>query len=177
MQQSRRSRRCLLTIAATGLASIAGCIDTPFGDDGPESKRYDVILEESAGDVTASVDPAGDVEDVIQVRVGDDVTFEIDNRRETPTVFHNHVPHEEVTIPAGESASMTFTPAESQIGTHEVEVFDADEANTAGEGEDGHDDDGHEDDGHEDDDHDDEDGHAADDVFVILTVEVRPSGT
>lgn len=175
MANSRRSRRTILSAGAASIAATAGCISAPFGETGPEERTYSIVLQESGGDITASVDPAGDVSDVVQVRVGDDVTFEVENERDSPTVFHNHVPHEEMTVDAGGNAEMTFTPTEERVGTHEVEVFDAEHASDDGGHDDGEDD-GHDDGG--DDGHDDGDdgGHDAEEIYVILTVEVRPAG-
>lgn len=182
MHQRRRRtrRRTVLAVGATGLAALAGCIDAPFGDSGPESYTYAITLDDGDGEITASIDPSGDVEDVITVEVGDEVTFEVENRRDEPTVFHNHVPHEETTVEAGETATMTFTPTEERIGSHEVEVFDAE---SSGGTDDHHDDAGTDsaettegthgettEGGHD-------DGHDAEEIYVILTVEVRPAGS
>jgi hypothetical protein len=179
-RRCRTSRRTVTAVCATGLAALAGCIDAPFGDSGPESYTYAITLDDGDDGITASIDPSGDVEDVITVEVGDEVTFEVENRRDEPTVFHNHVPHEETTVEAGETATMTFTPTEERIGSHEVEVFDAESSD----GTDDHHDDAGTDNaettegthgettegGHD-------DGHDAEEIYVILTVEVRPAGS
>lgn len=185
MPGERLSRRSVVTIGATGLASLGGCISLPFGRGGPEELTFEITLRGSDGEITASIDPAGDVEDVVQINVGDDVTFEFVNERDHPTGIHNHAIDEEVVIDQGTTHTTAFTPTEEMVGRHEVEAFDAE-----GSGDHGHeegtptDTDHHEETPTEEEHHEetsttDEHGsgeHSGQEEFVILTVEVRPSG-
>lgn len=191
MHGQRRSRRSVLAITAAGVAGLAGCVSFPFGGGGPQERAFEITLRESDNGIAASIEPAGDVEDVIQVTAGDDVTFDFHNERDHPTGVHNHVTDEEAVIEPGSTHTMTFSPTEEMIGRYDVEAFDAGHAGDDGHGEDTttgeHHEEGSSDEDHEEDDHGDHEGdshgdheegnHGGQEGFVIVAVEVRPSGS
>lgn len=150
----RLARRGVLTTGGAVLAALAGCTNLPgVGGGGPQELAFDITIREENGALTATIEPKQGAEGVIQVNVGDDVTFELENTLDHDVGVHNHATDQEVTVEAGSTHSMQFTPAEAEIGRHELEAFEV-EVDQEG----GHDDGEHE-------------------GVSVAVIEVRPQGS
>lgn len=169
------TRRTVVTIGGVGLAALAGCTSLPGGgESGPQERTFEITIREENGALAATIEPQSEAEGVIQVNVGDDVTFTLENTLDHGVGVHNHVTDQEVTIEAGSSRTMEFTPTEEQVGRHELEAFESDhQEDDHGESEDGHDENEDEHDETETDHDESEDDHGGTSLAVI---EVRPQG-
>lgn len=147
------SRRALLAAGLAGAASTAGCLGrfTPGGS-GSRTLTYELTLTGSTPDPDLEISPAPDVEGVISIGVGDEVTLEVTNGLDAAFAVHNHVTDEETTVEAGDTATQSFEVIEAMVGRHELEGFVSD-----GEGEDG-------------------EGEHGDQATTLAVVEVRPAG-
>jgi len=157
------TRRGMLTTGAAVLAALAGCTNLPgVGGDGPRARTFDITIREESETLTATIEPKQGAEGVIQVNVDDDVTFNLENTLDHDVGVHNHVTDQEVTVEAGSTHAVRFTPTESEVGRHELEAFEeeahqGDDHNETG-SEDGHDDGEHE-------------------GVAVAVIEVRPQGS
>lgn len=142
-------RRTFLLGAVAGIASTAGCPDALSGPSGPEDRSFDVTITAADGELTGVV-AESDIEDVVQVRVGDTATFTFANETADPVGVHDHASDSEVVVTPGDERSISFQVTEAMIGRQEIEAWVADE--TA-----------------------EEDGHGTD-ATAIVVVEVRPRG-
>lgn len=144
------SRRALLLGAATGVAASAGCLGGLSGDDGPRERSFDVAITAPDGELVGTVAGA-DVEDVVQVRVGDTAAFAFGNETDAPVGVHDHASGAEVVIDPGGERTTEFEVTEAMIGRQEIEAWFADEADPR------------------------DDGHGVDATTIVI-VEVRPRG-
>lgn len=145
-------RRVLLLGGATGVASFAGCLDVLSNDSGPQERSFDVTITTADGELVGTVAGA-DIEDVVQVHVGDTAVFTFTNETDESVGVHDHASDTEVVIdPAGEQ-TLEFEVTEAMIGRQEIEAWVADEEDQG------------EDDGH------------SPDATAIVIVEVRPRGS
>ena len=124
MQQSSGvGRRAVLLAGVPVVGSLAGCLGGIAGGSGPQERTYEVTITRSGGTLQASVDPSGDTAGVVQVNVGDTVTFDVTNEAGVPVGVHNHATDEEVVVEAGGSTTMEFEAVESMTGRHELEGY------------------------------------------------------
>lgn len=133
------------------MASVAGCLGDFSGSSGPRERTFQLTIDESGGSLDARIEPEGDVEGVVQVNVGDTVTFDVVNEAGTPVGVHNHATGEEVVIEGGGESTMEFEASEAMTGRQEVEGWLA--SDDSGEG-----------------------GHGGS-ATTLLVVEVRPRGS
>lgn len=153
----------MLTTGSAVLAALAGCTNLPGVDGGgPQERTFDITIREENGALAATIEPTQGAEGVIQVNVGDDVTFELENTLNHDVGVHNHAADQEVTVEAESTHTMRFTPTESEIGRHELEAFEVE-----GHQEDDHNETGTED-GHDDGEHE---------GVAVAVIEVRPQGS
>lgn len=138
------------TLVAAGMA-FAGCLGSP-ADEGPQERTYALTVTRSEGTLAMQVEPAGDVEDVIRVSVGDTVTFTIANEAAVPVGVHNHADDATVVVEPGATRDLGFEATEAMTGRHEIEGWVAEEGAA------------------------DPDDHA-EDATVLAIVEVRPRGS
>lgn len=158
------TRRTVLVAAGSGVGGLAGCIDTPAGGSGPERREFALTISRSGDALEMRIDPAGDVEDVIRIFVGDTVRFDIANETDVPVGVHNHATDVEIVLDAGGQRTMAFEATEAMIGRHEIEGWVADDEH--GDGEDDGEGDGEQDDG----------GHGSG-TTSLAVLEVRPRGS
>lgn len=145
-------RRALLWASATGVAAAAGCLDVLPGERDPQERTFDVAITTADDELVGTVEGA-DVEDVVQVYVGDTAVFTFANRTDEPVGVHDHASDADVAIDPGGEQTLEFEVTEAMIGRQEVEAWFADETDRR-EG----------------------DGHGADATAIVI-VEVRPRGS
>lgn len=146
------SRRALLLASASGVAASAGCLDMLPNESGPQERTFDVTISTADSELVGTVADA-DVEDVVQVHVGDTAVFTFANETDQPVGVHDHASDAEVVIdPAGEQ-TIEFEVTEAMIGRQEIEAWFADET-----------------------DQQEDDGHGMDTTAIVI-VEVRPRGS
>lgn len=112
-------RRAVLLAVGTAVAG-AGCLGDP-GSDGPRAHTVSLTLTRADGSVEASVESGGPVSDVVQVNVGDSVTFTVRNDADVPVGVHNHADDAEVVVDPGGETDLSFEATEAMTGRHEVE--------------------------------------------------------
>lgn len=174
-------RRSFLGTAGLVLAGTAGCLGTSGESSEPTTRQYALTITRQEGALATTVEPAGDAPGVVTVSVGDDVTVDVRNDADVPIGLHDHVTDAEFVLDPDEERSIEFTPAESDVGRHEIEGYPASGETEEG---DGHDHDHGSGDGH---DHgtDGGSGHGSDgeetdgsghgsDSSTLVTVEIRP---
>lgn len=127
-----------------------GCVGSLTDDDGPQERSFDVSITVSDGGPEATVEEA-EVEDVVQVYVGDTVRFSFTNNTETRLGVHDHASDAEIVVDPGQQESIEFDVRESMIGRQEIEAW------LASEGDEG-------------------EGHGAGATPIVI-VEVRPRGS
>lgn len=132
-------RRTVLGSGVAGLVALAGCLDNPFGSSGPRERTYEITVSRSGEALAVSIEPSSDVEDVVQVNVGDTVTFDIVNDAGAPVGIHNHATDEEIVVEAGGERTTEFEATESMTGRHEIEGWIAEDDSGTAEGEHGED--------------------------------------
>lgn len=142
-------RRTVLVGGGLTMASLAGCLG---GSDpgGPQHRTYTLTLTRSGEALDLQIDPAGEVEDVIQVRVGDTVEFTIENEAGVPVGLHNHANDAEIDIDPGDERTIGFEATEAMTGRQVIEGWVVE----AGDGADGH----------------------GEDATELAIIEVRPAG-
>lgn len=146
------SRRALLSASAAGVAAAAGCLGVLPDRSGPQERRFDVAITTADDELVGTVEGA-DVEDVVQVHVGDTAVFTFANGTADPVGVHDHASDADVVIDPGAEQTMAFEVTEAMIGRQEIEAWFADETDRQG-----------------------DDGHGVD-ATAIVVVEVRPRGS
>lgn len=126
------SRRSLLVAAGSALVPLAGCLGGGSEPSGPQERSYTLTILRSGESLDLRIDPAGDVADVIKIRVGDTVHFTVVNQADVPVGFHNHADDVEIVIEPGAERSMTFEATEAMTGRQEIEGWVAEEEHGTG---------------------------------------------
>lgn len=103
------------------MLTLTGCLGNGSDRGGPEQRTYTLTLTRSGETVEMTVDPAGEVADVIEINVGDTVEFTIVNEADAPVGFHSHANDAELVVDAGEERVMTFEATEAMTGRQEIE--------------------------------------------------------
>lgn len=107
--------------AGVVLVPLAGCSDGETESSGPQERSYTLTITSDSDTLEMQIDPAGDVEDVIQINVGDTVKFTVENEADSPVGFHNHANDEQVVIDAGGAHETSFEATEAMTGRQEIE--------------------------------------------------------
>lgn len=149
---SRLSRRTLLLAIAPGAAAVAGCSNPLAEETGPQERSFDVTITREDGEPTGRVD-AADVEDVVQVNVGDTVHFTFTNETDEAVGVHDHATDEEFAIDAGGDGTLEYDATEEMIGRQDIEAWFTADAEADG-----------------------DEVHDAD-ATTLIVVEVRPQGS
>lgn len=167
------TRRSVVVGGTAGIVSLAGCLDTFTGGSGSRSRTFECRISRAGEKLAMTVEPEGDVEGVVEVQVGDEVTFEFTNATDAEVGVHNHVNDGEVTIDAGGTHAMAFEVTDDMVGRHEIEGWITGSAGGHHEEttEDGHHDEETTTETHH---HEDEGDHG--ETVTLLVVEVRPAG-
>lgn len=126
-------RRTVLVGGGLTMVSLAGCLGGSEPG-GPQHHSYTLTLTRSGEALELRIEPAGEVEDVIQVRVGDAVEFTIENDAGVPVGVHNHANDAEIVIEPGDERTMEFEATEAMTGRQVLEGWVVE----AGDGADGH---------------------------------------
>lgn len=147
-------RRTVLFAGATGIAATAGCLGALSSDSGPQDHTFTVSITRSNGELSGRVAEATDVEDVVQVAVGDSVTLEFVNETDAYVGVHDHATDTEAIVDPGGETTMTFDVSEAMVGRRNIEAWIADDTARAENG----------------------DTHGAD-ATTIVVIEVRPQGS
>lgn len=145
-------RRALVLAGVSGAVSLAGCGSLFGGDGGPQDRSFDVEVTLTGGELQGTVAGAGDVEDVVQVNVGDTVTFTFTNGTDEGIGVHDHATDAEVVLEPGGEETMEFEVRESMVGRQEIEAWLLEEGV------------------------EDADSHGADATTIVI-VEARPRGS
>lgn len=146
------SRRVFLLGTATGAAASAGCLDMLPSESGPQKRTFDVTITVSDGELAGTVAEA-DVEDVVQVQVGDTAVFTFANETNELVGVHDHASDAEIVIDPDGEQTMEFEVTEAMIGRQEIEAWFAGETDQQ------------------------EDGGHGREATAIVIVEVRPQGS
>lgn len=147
----RTNRRVFLLGTATGVSAVAGCLGSLSGDTGPRERSFSVTVTASDGEPVGVVE-AAEIEDVVQVHVGDTVSFTFSNDTDEPVGVHDHASDAEIVIAPADEQTLEFEVTEAMIGRQEIEAWFADDAGDQGAAE-----------------------HAGDATPIVI-VEVRPRG-
>lgn len=143
-------RRSVLSGIALTLGS-AGCMDALTGDQGPQERSFEVRITAEDDELDGDVSGDETVNGLIQVFVGDTVTFTYNNETDDPVGVHDHPTDEEAVIDGGGETTFEYEVIEAMVGRHEIEAW------VAGDSDDAH--------AHE--------GEAS----TLVTIEVRPEGS
>lgn len=114
---SRLPRRSVLVAGTVAAASLAGC----SGGREPQKRTFTLTISRTDQTLHLRVDPAGDVQDVIRVYVGDTVEFVIVNEADVAVGFHNHATDAEFIIDPGDTREESFEASEAMTGRQEIE--------------------------------------------------------
>lgn len=147
----KTNRRAFLLSTAAGITAVAGCLGDLSGDSGPRERSFSVTITTSGAEPDGTVEGA-EVEDVVQVHVGDTVSFTFSNDAGEPVGVHDHASDAEIVIEPGDEGTMEFEVTEAMIGRQEIEAWFVDDTGNRENGE-----------------------HGADATPIVI-VEVRPRG-
>lgn len=125
------ARRTVLLTGGSAVVGLAGCLSTG-SDGGPEERSFTLTLTRSETGIEGTIEPAGAVADVVQVAVGDSVTFTVLNDAEVSIAIHNHADDTEEIVDAGDDTELSFEATEAMTGRHEIEGWVVEEADGAG---------------------------------------------
>lgn len=150
------TRRTVLVAGGSAMVSLAGCLggSEPSGS---QHRTNTLTITRSGETLELQVEPSGEVEDGIQIRVGDTVEFTIVNEAGVTVGFHNHANDAELVIEPGEEHVLSFEATEAMTGRQEIEGWVA-ESEHHGEG------------------HDEENAQHGEVTTALAIIEVRPRG-
>lgn len=120
-------RRGFLLGVTTSVVAVAGCQDVLSEDSGPQERSFDVTISASNGEPAGTVEGA-DIEDVVQVHVGDTVHFTFINDTGDSVGVHDHASDAELLVEPGAAQSLEFEVTEAMTGRQEIEAWFAAEA-------------------------------------------------
>lgn len=127
------TRRTALAFGGATVATFAGCLGGPEPS-GPRHRIYTLTITRPDEALELRIEPAGEVADVIQVRVGDTVEFTVVNETAVQVGFHNHADDVEFVVEPGDQREVSFEATEAMTGRQEIEGWVA-EAGQEEEGE------------------------------------------
>lgn len=131
------TRRHFVLAMGSAMLSLAGCNGRGRSDSGPQEREYTLTITTEGDTIHLQIEPAGEVEDVIQVNVGDTVTFTVVNNTAAPIGFHNHATDAEIILEPGEERVMTFEATDAMTGRQEIEGWVADSNDEVSDGDHG----------------------------------------
>lgn len=113
------TRRGFVAASLAGVGGLAGCVGLGGGS---HPTSFEITVSGSDG-LSAKVTPSGSAEGVIQIYVGDEVTFEFANELDGKVSVHNHVIGEEAVVDAGGTHTMEFAVKDDMVGRHTIEGY------------------------------------------------------